>query len=233
MHDDGGERALGVPDRRLREDGATPLLTASTPVIAVHPLANAEQEPDTGGLGRRRAWPASRATGGGDPPRTMALNDADDDHDAERHDEHVRRQHEREPGLADPAQVDDREEHEDAEADRERVRQQRRNGGDERADAGRDADGDVEDVVDRERGAGDQRRSWCRGSPSRPCTSRRRRDRRRSSVCTRSKKNLKSPTVTSPLCVADHEGRPARVDWPPTSAGRGAPRRCTTRRRSS
>ncbi len=80
------------------------------------------------------------------------------------------------PGLAHAAQVDEREEREDDEAQSERVRQERGDRGDERADAGRDADGDVQDVVERERRAGERARACGRGSPSRPCTSRRRPD---------------------------------------------------------
>ena len=114
-----------------------------------------EQQPHARRLDRRRHR-RRRATGSGAPPRDDRLDDADDDHHRQRRDERVRRQHERDAGLPEPAQVDQRDQREDREAQRERVRQQRRERRDQRADAGRDADRDVEDVVDRERRAGEQ-----------------------------------------------------------------------------
>jgi hypothetical protein len=103
----------------LRKIG-TPLLTASTPVIAVQPLAKARMS------SHRLAAPPGRGARAGMrrrrvPAGERRLHAADRDDREERRDEQVRRQEEREPRLARAAQVDDREEHEDDEAQRERV----------------------------------------------------------------------------------------------------------------
>ncbi len=79
-----------------------------------------------------------------------------DDHDQQRDDEGVRRRHERDARFADAAQVHDRQEDENDQAQRERVRQKRRKGRHQRADAGGDADGDVQNVVEHQRGAARQ-----------------------------------------------------------------------------
>ncbi len=62
----------------LRKRG-TPLLTASTPVIAVHPLAKARTRSTTPTrLGRGRQAPAARRPAAGCPPASDRLDDAED-----------------------------------------------------------------------------------------------------------------------------------------------------------
>src|SRR3954465_2343071 len=95
-----------------RRKALTPLPTASTPVIAVHPLANARsriQSPTAsvvtgrgGGAPRGRGRPrrgrgrrgGRRGPAGGDPPE-----DAQPEHDPHRPEKQVSRQGERQPRL--------------------------------------------------------------------------------------------------------------------------------------
>ena len=68
----------------------------------------------------------------------------------------VGRQREQQPGLAGAAQIGQRHQGEDAEAQLQRPRMQRRHRRGERADAGRDADRDVQHIVDHQRRGGEQ-----------------------------------------------------------------------------
>ena len=136
----------------------TPLLTASTPVSAVQPLENAlsiSHQPTRRGdrrERRRRHHRRGRAAGG------QRLEEPDGDHRQQRSDEQVRGRHEHQPGFAQAAEVDQRDRGQDAQAQRQGMRQQRGHGGNQRAHAGGNADGDVEDVVDHQGGAGQQAR---------------------------------------------------------------------------
>jgi hypothetical protein len=80
------------------------------------------------------------------------------DRAAECQDEQIRGPHERQAGRADATHIDQGEQHKDGQTQRERVRQQRRNRGDDSADPGRYGHGGVQDVVDRERRRRDQAR---------------------------------------------------------------------------
>src|ERR1044072_6762679 len=105
-----------------RANAPTPLLTASTPVIAVQPLANALIS------SQRVAGATAAGSGGGGgtgagglPACQNRLHDPDQNRGAQRPDEHVGWQCEGEPGFLDSAQVDDGHEGEDAQGDRKSV----------------------------------------------------------------------------------------------------------------
>ena len=141
---------LAVRTLGSRNSG-TALLTASTPVIAVVPLANdriSSQAGDAHGSGN---GPRQRREGTGWPWARSRADEAHYDHQPERGDEQIRRRQEQQPGLPDPAQVDDGEEHQDPETQWQRVGQERRYGRDDRPHTGRDSDGDIEDVIERQR----------------------------------------------------------------------------------
>jgi hypothetical protein len=68
----------------------------------------------------------------------------------------IGRQRENASRIGRAAKIDKRDQQQDPEAERERVGVQRRNRGDQRADAGRDADCNIEHVVDHQRRSGEQ-----------------------------------------------------------------------------
>ena len=73
---------------------------------------------------------------------------ADNDRDAKAEQKHVGREHKNNPGGADSAQIDDRENSKDYHTERERVREKNRNRGDERAYPCGDRNGHVKHIVD-------------------------------------------------------------------------------------
>ena len=134
----------------------TPLLTASTPVMAVQPeektlrmsqRLNAAVAGGTGGMG---------ATGCGWPPAEQRRDDSHRDHDQQRARERVGGNHEHHAGIVDAAHVDDGQDQEHAQAQLERARLQRRHGGDECAHARRYADCRREYVIDHQGRGGQQ-----------------------------------------------------------------------------
>ena len=82
--------------------------------------------------------------------------DADREQQEEAGDEEVGRQREQPAGVEHAAQVDERDQGQDGEAQRQDVGLQDRHGRDQRGDAGGDADGHVEDVVEHQRRGGEQ-----------------------------------------------------------------------------
>ncbi len=134
----------------------TPLLTASTPVIAVQPAANARSSSHSviGAV----AWEAAgrSAAGCGWPPLDNACHSAGRQDPHQRRDEQVGRHRQGEPRFLGAAQIDQRERHQDAQTKRQGVVVQRGHRRGERADAGGDADGDVQHVVHHQRRRGQQ-----------------------------------------------------------------------------
>ena len=84
------------------------------------------------------------------------LHHSPDQHGEQAEDEQVRWQHIDQSVFAYAAQADQREQQKNEQADRERMRDKRWNGRDERADAGGDTHTDVEQVVEHERRSREQ-----------------------------------------------------------------------------
>ena len=134
----------------------TPLETASTPVMAVQPLAKTlsssqrESIDAADGQVRRSDDRDGMAVG------ENRANGSDDDDEEQRADEEVGGDEEGRAGVLGAAHVDEGEDGEDEQAEGERVWLELGEGGDQRADACGDADGGVQDVVDHERGGGEK-----------------------------------------------------------------------------
>ncbi len=94
----------------------TPLLTASTPVIAVHPLAKARIKIQSDAAIAAGGCGAGGSTGTGRPPRAVLLTTPMARTRQQRNDEQVRGEHEREARLAHPAQIDQRDHGQDHKA---------------------------------------------------------------------------------------------------------------------
>ena len=106
------------------------------------------------GDGRRRR--AARASGAGWPPLSEDAEKAASNGDEQRADKKIGGDGEGHAGFAHAAKIQDGDDDQNADAEGDRVRQQRRNRGDQRADAGGNADRGGEDVVGEQRGGGEQ-----------------------------------------------------------------------------
>jgi hypothetical protein len=131
----------------------TPLLTASTPVMAVHPeekTLSISHQPT-----HLRSPPESMGsgvTGNADAPRVHHLPGAHGDHDQQRCRKHVGGNHEHDAGVVHAAHVHDGEnEPVRSRQSSQRVRLQTGHSGDQRAHAGRNANGRSQYVVDHQR----------------------------------------------------------------------------------
>ena len=139
-------RALATAGSRK---AVMPLLTASTPVIAVQPLANAcssSQRPTAAvaaGSGGGRDDRLRVAVAERPPCRSPTASTA-----AKHRDEEVGRERERPARLDRAAQVHQRDQRQDHQAERQRVPVQGRERRDQRGDAGGDPDRHVQHVVD-------------------------------------------------------------------------------------
>jgi hypothetical protein len=120
-----------------------PLLTASTPVIAVQPLANARN--------RSQMLAVSVASGndaGGTSGGSECLVRSKPQNDREARDEQVSWHRQDPAGFLRAAQIDQRDHKQNAEAKPQDIGVQLGHGRDKRADAGRNADRDVEHIID-------------------------------------------------------------------------------------
>ena len=137
----------------------TPLLTASTPVRAVQPLAktlsNSQKLTATvPRLAEAEGEPlASKMTSAEQHPQN-----ARDDRDENRSHKEISRNGENCACFANAAQIEDGDDDQDAHAQWNHVRQQRRNGRDQRAYSRRNAHGGGENVVGQQRCRGQQSR---------------------------------------------------------------------------
>ena len=135
----------------------TPFEIDSTPVRAAAPDENARRR-------TKSADPAGRPDGDRVRARAPAgsrrrrTRDPGPDHGVHHRDEGVGRQRERDPGLADPAQVDEREQQDNQRARARPCARQRGRGRGDREHAGGDRHRDREDVVDEQRRGGDEAR---------------------------------------------------------------------------
>ena len=134
----------------------TPLLTASTPVMAVHPLAKTLASSQRVSIDALTGRCGGATIGDGMAVGGEGADRSDDDDEQQGADEEVSGDEEGGAGVLDAAHVDEGEDEQDGEAEGERVRLKRGERGDQRSDAGGDADRGVEDVVDHERGGGEQ-----------------------------------------------------------------------------
>ena len=158
----------------------TPLLTASTPVIAVQPLAKARIRTQRLAAVAAAGSVAGASTGTGWPFGQDRLDDADRQDRQQRDDKEIGRCHERQPRFANPAQVDDRDQHQNRQTERQRMGLQNRQRRDQCPDPRRNADGHDQHVVQQERRRGKQARGRAQvvlGDRVRPAPLRIRRDR--------------------------------------------------------
>ncbi len=148
----------------------TPFETASTPVMAVHPLAKTLARTQ-----RESMDPAHRQARGLDQRYRMSASRenphrSNHNHKQQRADEKVSRDEESTACILDAAHVDQRKDEQDSEAERERVRLQPRKGRNQRSHSRRDADSRVEYVVDHKRRGGAADRRTRPGSQKPPCS---------------------------------------------------------------
>ena len=110
----------------------TPLLTASTPVIAVQPFENTCRRSHvlTATVAGPATFAGGAATGTGCPAANTVFVTSDQDGAQQRAEKRVRRNHEKYARFPNAAQIHDRDDHEDAQAKRQRVRLKLRHGGD-------------------------------------------------------------------------------------------------------
>ena len=170
----------------------TPLLTASTPVMAVQPLAKARiSDPEASAVAAAMAAAAAARPAPGVRRRASALTTPMASTAQQRDDEQVSRHHEGHARLARrPRRLTTVISARIARQRAQRVRAGATGTAETRApDAGRDADGHDQDVVEHERRRGEQARRSCPGSPWPRCTTRRRADRPRSSAGRRSRRS--------------------------------------------
>ena len=99
----------------------TPLLTASTPVIAVQPLANARIKTHRLTAVVAAGSVAGGSTGTGWPLAKTVLTTPIAKTAKQREDEQIGRSHECQPRLANPTQVDDRDQEQNRQTERQRV----------------------------------------------------------------------------------------------------------------
>ena len=137
----------------------TELLTASTPVSAVQPLANArnsnhersrpaQRRRSAGGATTGSGWPAANAV------LTTPIAIVRPRQPTNRYIGSMNNT----PTLRTPRRLATRQQQQNRQADRQRIRQQARDGRDHGADAGGDRDRHVEHVVDHQRARGEQPR---------------------------------------------------------------------------
>ena len=169
-------------------NASTPLLTASTPVMAVQPLANdlitIQRLP--GICGRQRSRQSHQRRGMA--ARQQRLDHSDGQHRQHADDEQVGGNHEGHARLAHAAQVDQGDQRQDRQAERQRVGLELGDRRDQGPDPGRDADGHDQHVVEHQRRGREQPRNWCPGSPWPPCRIHRPGDTLRSSAGTRNRR---------------------------------------------
>ena len=134
----------------------TPLLTASTPVIAVQPLEKALSRSQSVTACVAAGGAGSAISGAGCPPGARTRKSADSDGDASSADKKIRRKHESQAGFAHAAEIQDGDDDENADAQGDHVWMQARDGGDERADSGGDTDRRGEYVVGEQGRGGEQ-----------------------------------------------------------------------------
>ena len=123
---------------------------------------------------------AGASTGTGWPLASDRLDNADGQNRQQRDDEEIGRSHERQPRFANPAQVDDRDQEQNRQTERQRVRLQDRQRRHQGPDPRRNADGHHQHVVQQERRRGEQARGRAQvllGDRVRPAALRIRRDR--------------------------------------------------------
>ncbi len=137
----------------------TPLLTASTPVSAVQPLAKAFSSSHAPTIAVAGGTGGGAATGMGCPCESSARITPISDRDQQRAQEQIRRNHEDAAGFLDAAQIHDGDQHQNAETHRERVRQQRWNRRHQRAHSGRDSNRGRKHVIDEQSGRRQQTRA--------------------------------------------------------------------------
>ena len=146
-------RALGTAGSW---NAMTPLLTASTPVMAVQPLAKARIK-----IQRLPAICGSGNSAGGHNRRRVAtgrecLEHAVGQHGKQADDEQVGRNHKRNSRLAHAAEVDNREQCQDRQTENQGVGLEPGECRHQGSHTGRDAHGDDQHVVEHERGGGEQ-----------------------------------------------------------------------------
>ncbi len=130
----------------------TPLETASTPVSAVHPEANARSTRNTPGRRRsRRHREAVVGTLGRDAGAERDLPEPDGEQQVNRCHETVGRQSERPAGLLDAAQVRERQDGDEAERQPNRMRSERGHRARDRRHAGDHRNRNGQHVVDQQR----------------------------------------------------------------------------------
>ena len=149
-----------------RRNAGTPLEIASTPVSATAPdekprsRMNKLSDPPDSFTSGQRLVPVERDRLDAAEPTEPRLRQPEEHHRGDDDDVGVRREREQAARLLDPAQVRERDEQDDHEADRDAMLREpvELRNRDDGGDAGRDRHRDGEDVVDEQRRARDQRR---------------------------------------------------------------------------
>ena len=135
----------------------TPLLTASTPVMAVQPLENACRISQRPAVVAAPCGACGGTTGAGFPPLRNSLDQAHANRAQKAADEQIGGNHEQIPRFTHAAQIDQRDGGEDAQTNASVCCSKLGTAETKRTDSGGDADGHHQDVVDNQRRGGQQR----------------------------------------------------------------------------
>ena len=155
--DDHGQRPLRVANGRLAKrvhavaDGLDSRHCRAAVGEHLQEQPRAHRDSRGPGDARRR-----RGNGNWMPRREYRFREADEDGDQHRAEKRVRRDHEKHARLPNAAQIHDRDDHQNAQAKRKRVRLKLRHGGNQRAHPGGNSHGRGQHVVKHQRRRGQQ-----------------------------------------------------------------------------